>query len=55
MGNKENSAAPEGLKQIETYLPFGGGIQGTRGFIEDQHPWVLQHGTGQGHPLALPA
>ena len=53
MGDEEHGAASEGLKQVETNLPFRGGIEGTGGLIEDQHPRVLQHCPSQGHALAL--
>ena len=55
VGNEEHGAPAEGLQEVEAHLPFGAGIEGTGGLIEDQHPRVLQHRPGQGQPLPLAA
>ena len=53
VGDEEHRAAAEGLEQIAADLPFGAGVEGTGGLIEDQHAGVLQHRPSQGHALPL--
>ena len=55
VGNEEDRASTERFEQVVADLALGAGIQGAGGFIEDQHPGVLQHRSGQGHTLALAA
>ena len=53
VGDEEHGSPAGSFKQVEANLAFGGGIKGTGGLIEDQHPRVLQHSPSQGHALAL--
>ncbi|MCY1280138.1 hypothetical protein D9M70_289160 [compost metagenome] len=57
MGDKNEGDAELALQllQLALHLLAQLQVEGAEGFVEQQHPWTVDQGAGQGHTLALTA